>query len=136
MSTLTPERQASRIESLDFPCLSRRYDSPGAGSLGIPLSRQTPCQEGHQDGRTAWVKRQQACTVLEVCVPYRLVGLVVRRPPRERKIPGSNPACARIFSGSSHTNDSKIGTPVATLPGAWRDRVSAGTGRPGVSILR
>ena len=35
----------------------------------------------------------------------RLVGLVVRRPPRERKIPGSNPACAGIFSGSSHTSD-------------------------------
>ena len=65
----------------------------------------------------------------------RLVGLVVRRPPRERKIPGSNPACARIFSGSSHTSDSKIGTPVATLPGAWHYRFSAGTGRPGVSIL-
>ena len=31
--------------------------------------------------------------------------------------------------------DSKIGTPVATLPGAWRYRVSAETGRPGVSIL-
>ena len=68
-------------------------------------------------------------------VPDRLVGLVVRRPPRERKIPGSNPACAGIFPGSSHTSDSKIGTPVATLPGAWRYRVSAGTGRPGVSIL-
>ena len=65
----------------------------------------------------------------------RLVGLVVRRPPRERKIPGSNPACAGIFSGSSHTSDSNIGTPVGTLPGAWRYRVSAGTGRPGVSIL-
>ena len=65
----------------------------------------------------------------------RLVGLVVRRPPRERKIPGSNPVCAGIFSGSSHTSDSKIGTPVATLPGAWRYRVSAGTGRPGVSRL-
>ena len=65
----------------------------------------------------------------------RLAGLVVRRPPRERKIPGSNPACTGIFSGSSHTSDSKIGTPVATLPGAWRYRVSAGTGRPGVSIL-
>ena len=65
----------------------------------------------------------------------RLVGLVVRRLPRERKTPGSNPACAGIFSGSSHTSDSKIGTPVATLPGAWRYRVSAGTGRPGVSIL-
>ena len=65
----------------------------------------------------------------------RLVGLVVRRLPRERKIPGSNPACAGIFSGSSHTSDFKIGTPVATMPGAWRYRVSAGTGRPGVSIL-
>ena len=66
---------------------------------------------------------------------YRLVGLVVRHPPREWKILGSNPACAGIFSGLSHTSDSKIGTPVATLPGAWRDRVSAGTGQPGVSIL-
>ena len=64
-----------------------------------------------------------------------LVGLVVRRPPRERKVPGSNPACDGIFSGSSHTSDLKIGTPVATLPGAWRYRVSTGTGRPGVSIL-
>ena len=64
-----------------------------------------------------------------------LVGLVVRRPPRERKIPGSNPASAGIFSGSSHTSDLKIDTPVATLPGAWRYRVSAGIGRPGVSTL-
>ena len=39
------------------------------------------------------------------------------------------------FSGSSHTSDLKIGTPVATLPGAWRCRVSAGTGWPGVCIL-
>ena len=58
---------------------------------------------------------------------HRLVGQVVRRPPRA--------ACAGIFSGSSHTSDLNIGTPVATLPGAWRYRVSAGTGRPGVSIL-
>ena len=64
---------------------------------------------------------------------HLLVGLVVRRPPRERKIPGSNPA--GTFSGSSHTSDLKIGTPVATLPGAWLYRVSTGTGRPGVSIL-
>ena len=65
----------------------------------------------------------------------RLVGLVERRPRRERRIPGSNPACAGIFSGSSHTSDLKTGTPVAILPGAWRYRVGAGTGRPGVSIL-
>ena len=64
-----------------------------------------------------------------------LLGLVVRRPPREQKIPGSNPACVGIFSGSNHTIDLKIGTPVATLPGAWRCRVSTWTGRPGVSIL-
>ena len=68
-------------------------------------------------------------------LPQRLVGLVVRRPPRERKIPGSNLAGAGIFSGSSHTSDLKIGTSVVTLPGAWRYRVSAGTGRSGVSIL-
>ena len=59
----------------------------------------------------------------------------LRRPPRERKIPGSNPACAGIFAGLSHTSDFKIGTPVATLPGAWYHRVSAGTGWPGVSML-
>ena len=47
----------------------------------------------------------------------------------------SNPAGAGIFSVSSHTSDLKIGTPVATLPGAWRHKVSTGTGRPGVSIL-
>ena len=59
----------------------------------------------------------------------------LRRPSRERKIPGSNPACDGIFSGSSHTSGLKIGTPVATLPGAWRYRVSAGTCWPCVSIL-
>ena len=40
------------------------------------------------------------------------------------------------FAGSSHTSDLKIDTPVAALPGAWRYRISAGTGRPGVSILQ
>ena len=39
------------------------------------------------------------------------------------------------LSGSSHTSNSEIGTPVATLPGSWSYRVSVGTGRPGVSIL-
>ena len=57
------------------------------------------------------------------------------RPPPERKIPGSNPVCAGMFSGSSHISDLKIGTSVATLPGTWRYRVSTGTGRLGVSIL-
>ena len=56
------------------------------------------------------------------------LALWLRCRPRERKIPGSNQTCAAIFSGSSHTSDLNIGTPVATLPGAWRYRVSAGTG--------
>ena len=63
------------------------------------------------------------------------LALWLKRPLRERKIRGSNPACARTFPGLSHTSDLKIGTPVATLPYAWRYRVSAGTGWPGVSIL-
>ena len=50
------------------------------------------------------------------------VSLPPRWPSGERKIPGSNPTCAGIFSGSSHTSDFKIGTPVATLPGAWHYR--------------
>ena len=40
-----------------------------------------------------------------------------------------------MFPGSSHTSDLKIGTPVAILPGDWCYWASAGTGRPGVSIL-
>ena len=94
-------------------------------------------------GRSTWVVPTLSTaspsgpelTVRQTVPWLSLVGLVVRRPPRERKVPGSNPACAGIFLGSSHTSDLKIGTPVATLPGAWRYRVSAGTGRPGVSIL-
>ena len=49
--------------------------------------------------------------------------------------PGFESRLRRDFSRSSHASDLKIGTPVATLPGAWRYRVSTGTGRPGVSIL-
>ena len=41
------------------------------------------------------------------CRPLETASLAewLRRPPRERKIPVSNPACARIFPGSSHTSD-------------------------------
>ena len=76
-----------------------------------------------------------APNILSILPSPCLVGVVVRHLPRERKILGWNPACAGIFSGSSHTSDLKIGTPVATLPGAWRYRVSTWTSRPSVSIL-
>ena len=58
----------------------------------------------------------------------RLGGLVVKASASRAADPGFD-------SGSSQTSDLKIGTPVATLPGAWRYRVSAMTGWPGVSIL-
>ena len=51
------------------------------------------------------------------------------------KASSSNPACAGIYPGLSHTSDLNIDTPVATLPGAWSYMVSAGTDWPGVSIL-
>ena len=69
------------------------------------------------------------------CGHDRLVGLVVKASASRAEDPGFESRLRRDFSGSSHTSDLKIGTPVATLPGAWRYRVSAGTGRPGVSIL-
>ena len=40
----------------------------------------------------------------------------LRRPPRERKVRGSNPACDRIFPGRVIPVTQTIGT----LPGAWR----------------
>ena len=39
------------------------------------------------------------------------------------------------FPRSSHASGLRIGLPVATLPGAWRCRISTGTGWSGVSML-
>ena len=77
------------------------------------------------------VKKVDVC--LHVCTAPLAEWL--RRPPRERKTPGSNPPCAEIFPWSSHTSSLKNGTPIATLPGTWRYKVSAGTGRRSVSKL-
>ena len=63
-----------------------------------------------------------------------LVGLVVKASASRVQDPGFESRWRRDFSGSSHASD-LVGTPVATLPGAWRYKVSAGTGWPGVSIL-
>ena len=67
---------------------------------------------------------------------YRLVAPVVKASASGAEDPGFDSSLRRDFSGSSHTSDFKIGTPMATLPGAWHYRVIAGTGRPGVGILR
>ena len=79
-----------------------------------------------------WTVGVQYNTLLVV---YRLVGPVVKASLSRAADPGIDSRLAGDVSGSSHTSDLKIGSPVATLPGAWRDRVSSGTGWPGVSIL-
>ena len=65
----------------------------------------------------------------------RLVGLVVAASALTAVDPGFKSRIRWDLSGSSYTSDFKTGTPMATLPGAWRYRVSAETGWPGVSIL-
>ena len=115
------QQHVFRPSCTQFSCQYYQVSSSTAGGLGKP-----PNYRYHN---------QQSPGL--VCKDDRLVGLVEKawHPCRERKIPGSNPACAEIFTRSSHTSDLKIGTPVATLPGAWRYRVSTGTNWPGVSIL-
>ena len=71
----------------------------------------------------------------------RLVGLVVKASAPRAADPGLDAGLFRDFSGSSHGSDlkkkkKKKSTSVATLPGAWRYRVSTGIGWPCVSILR
>ena len=65
----------------------------------------------------------------------RLTALVVKASASRAEDPGFESRFQWDFSGSSHTSDFKIGTPVATLLGAWHYRVSAGTGRLSVNIL-
>ena len=62
---------------------------------------------------------------------YCLIGLVVKASASRVEDPGFESRLHQDFFGV----DLKIGTPVATLPGAWRYRVSAGAGQPGVSLL-
>ena len=65
----------------------------------------------------------------------RLSGLVVKASASGAEDPGFESRLRQDFPGSSHISDLKIGTQVATLPGAWHYRVITGTGRPGVSIM-
>ena len=66
---------------------------------------------------------------------HLLVGLVVKASASRSEDPGFESRWRREFSRASRTGDLKIGTLVDTLPGAWRYRVRAGTGWPGVNIL-
>ena len=57
-----------------------------------------------------------------------LTGLLVKSSATRAEDPRFKFRLARIFPGWIHTSNLIISTPLATLPGAWRYRVSAGTG--------
>ena len=105
-------------------CLTQSHDAD-TGPTSPSSDRKTP---------GAWPGCHSS-TNISVIGKDRLVGLVVKASASRAEDPGFESACDGIFSRSSHTSDSKIGTPVATLTGAWRYRISTGTGWPGVSIL-
>ena len=104
-----------------------RVEKPLAPRMGVSGTSQSG-----GDFRTS----MDISVPLSLWTPTASLTWWLRRPPRERKIRGSNPACAGIFpGGSSPTSDLKIGTLLASLPGVWRFMVRAGCGWPGVSIL-
>ena len=65
----------------------------------------------------------------------RLVGLVVKASALRAEDPGFKSHLHQDFFRGQVISDIKSGTPVATLPGTWHQRVSARTGWPDVSIL-
>ena len=72
--------------------------------------------------------RTQTTENLGSALDHRLVGIMVQVSASRTEDSGFESSLRRDFSGSSHIGGEKIGTPVATLPGAWRCKVCAGTG--------
>ena len=91
-------------------------------------------------GRQGWAEMARAYASVKSMVrltpDHRLVGLVVKASPSRAEDAEFESRLHRdFFRGRVIPVTQKNGTPVATLPGAWRYRLRAGTGRPGVSIL-
>ena len=51
---------------------------------------------------------------------WQVVGLAIKASSSRAEDPGFESHLRLDFSGSSYTSDLQIGTPAATLPGAWR----------------
>ena len=125
----------------------RRKGRAAAGWMGAAISSVWRRLNTAAHSLSPHTLRHQAVLCYDFCspsgmvvskslLPDGLVGLVIKASTLRAEDPGFE--CQLrwdFFSGSSHTSDFKTDTPVATLPVAWRYRVSAGTGWPGVSIL-
>ena len=122
--------------SLDLSLAQERPDSVvRARILNPSLVQETQgCPVCSIPAKLSLTKKRRRCPVYSRGRD-RLAGLVVEASDSGAEDPGFESRWRRDFSGLSHTSDLKIGTPVATLPGAWHYRVSTGAGRPGVSIL-
>ena len=68
-------------------------------------------------------------------IVHHLISLVVKASASWAEDPGFKSRLRQDFSGVESNQWLKNYTPVATLPGTWRYRFSAGTGWPSVSIL-
>ena len=72
---------------------------PGCPVAASLVAVETDVEETISAAKVAVVCGLWSVGVITLLFADRLVGLVVRRPPREWKIPGSNPAGAGIFLG-------------------------------------
>ena len=81
------------------------------------MASKSRAEKGHS---STYLKGLLALEVVPVFVwsNNRLAGLVVKASTLGAEDPRFESRLRRDFSGSNHTNDLKIGTPVATLPGA------------------
>ena len=86
-------------------------------------------------GQSLCLCSQGTCLTTRPPMQLHLIGLVVKASTLGAEDPRFKSRLRQDFSKLCHASDFKIGTPVATLSGAWRYRVSSGTGWPGVSIL-
>ena len=96
----------------------------------LKLERQAVSPQQNQFSFKITSLTRQGKATGDPCVSHshRYVGLVVKASTLgEEDTEFDSPLRRGDFSGSSHTSDIKRGTPVATLPGSWCYRVSAGT---------
>ena len=113
--------------AFDQPSIMKRYHRRRTCSHTSPR-RSTTMLTLHDTGFVEYRWWNDGWTVKTV-VTWRSSASMIPAPGFDSRLRRGS------LSWPSHTSDLRIGTPVATLPGARQCRVSTGTGRPGVSIL-